>query len=242
MPPIDRRVLALTQDVRIGKIAVSECLDKISNGLAEFLHRDLADHALNDLWGFSRADVVPQVVLTHFSALSGVDYSTLRAPSGVIHTYGYLLTSEQGPPGRSKRFRWTSGEIAAFFNEEATTFWSKSDTFLQSVTNVLLPLVGVSPPAALKITATQTISEVAKFEESCSINRWRSRWQVFQNEFSVERERTLPIQAHLLVYQVGSLDGALKLSTVFPVRRERIEELKRQHQDGPTLRFNACAP
>jgi len=222
---------------------VLEALDTITSGLGAMLKSDLTDRQLNGLWGYCRADSVSSKVLETFAAISGNAFGASRAPSGIIHTYGYLLSGDIGLAERSKRHRWTSGAISRFFGVSYSHFWSKSTTFLRSLTQALQALPDVATETALNAPHNHQFLEVGRFDEHCTDHRWRSRWQVFENGTSATREHESSEEAHLLVYRVGLLEGPLKFSTAFPVRRERVDELTRNHEaDGPKLRFNSCVP
>jgi len=240
---LDERALAVTRDVLAGKNTLPEALNTLAEGLGDSLLNDLRDPLVYRQWGFCQAQVVPRKVLEIFAALSGLDYSESCAPSGVVHTYGYLLSAEDLPLNLTKRHRWTSGAISRFFGVSNTHFWSKETTFLRSVTQALQSLPGIGSELVPNAPHIGQFSEVGRFDEHCTNHRWRSRWQVFENATSATREHESSEEAHLLVYRVGLLEGPLKLSTAFPVRRERVDKLTRNHEaDGPKLRFNACIP
>jgi len=240
---LDERALAVTRDVLAGKNTLPEALNTLAEGLGDSLLNDLRDPLLYRQWGFCQAQVVPRKVLEIFAALSGLDYSESCAPSGVVHTYGYLLSTEDLPLHLTKRHRWTSGAISRFFGDTNSLFLSETTTFLRFLTEALQTLPGIGSELVPSAPHTRQFSEVGRFEEHCTDHRWHSRWQVFENGTSATREHESSEEAHLLVYQVGLLEGPLKLITAFPVRRERVDALTRDHElDGPRLRFNACIP
>lgn len=207
------------------------------------LQSDLTDRPLNALWGHSRADSVPSKVLETFTAISGDTFLASRAPSGIIHTYGYLLSDEDGPASRSKRLRWTSGGISRFFECPDLLLRSGNNSFLSGFTEALLSLTDSARGQSQRIGLGQSATEIARFDESCEDASWHSRWRVFQKPDSAVRELDPDTEGHLLVYQLGRSLETHRFITAFPVRYSRIEVLVHQQRlDVPALRFNAVAP
>ena len=243
MDNLDGRVQLASLRLQRGQCSVPEALDAISSGLSTQLHSDLTNKQLNDQWGHCRARDVPEVVLAYFREVSGNDYSTSRAPSGIVHTYGYLLSDSDLPFQMTKRYRWTSGAINSFFGDDQHPIWSGSKTFLSVLTSAISTISDGVPVAEVDRSKSSGTAEVARLEQSNPSEGWCTRWQVFGLENSAVQEVNQNLEAHLLVYRVGAIDSSLLLSTVFPVRHERIDELRKLHlAEFPTLRFNACWP
>lgn len=240
---IEKRSQVAIRAIERGEATVLEALDSISSGLSAMLQSDLADRRLNALWGYCRGDSVSSKVLETFAAISGNAFLASRAPSGIIHTYGYLLSDEGGRAERSKRFRWTSGGISRFFECPDFLLRSGNNSFLSGFTEALLSLTDSSRGQSQRIGLGQSATEIARFDESCEDADWHSRWRVFQNPDSAFRELDPDTEGHLLVYQLGRSLETHRFITAFPVRYSRIEVLVRQQRlDRSALRFNAVTP
>jgi hypothetical protein len=89
------------------------------------------------------AAVIPRAVFDELHALAGLKADWPIGNAGLLHVYGYLLSTVQTPYGL-KSERWTGGALATALglNADAFTPWVDSDTTpLQRILDAALPIL-----------------------------------------------------------------------------------------------------
>ncbi|MEP6478376.1 MAG: amino acid deaminase [Rhodoglobus sp.] len=88
------------------------------------------------------AAVIPRAVFDELHDLAGLQADWPIGNAGLLHVYGYLLSTVQTPYGL-KRERWTEGALATALGLDAAAFlpWRESPTTLERVTAAALPIL-----------------------------------------------------------------------------------------------------
>jgi len=235
---LDTRADAAVRDLQGHLCDTREALESITPGLGAMLVEDLGNHDLIKKWGWSRADQMPEPFLNYCTRISSLEFTPSRSPSGIVHTYGYLLSADSQSGRAKKRSRWTHGTVAKIFGHQAEWLLGGPQTFLSAVTSMALQLTDSNSR-----TMEDSAHEISSYSEQDPDAGWHGVWSVFRTDHSERIEQEPDAEGHLLVYRVGRSHDSHSLSTVFPVRRRRCLELTAAHQsDGPRLRFNAVYP
>lgn len=117
--------------------------------LADQIEADAASCSFAD-WASSTvideniaAAVIPRRVFDELHAIAGLDERWPVGNAGLLHVYGYLLSTVPTPYGL-KRERWTGGGLARALGRQADAFvpWLESEeTTLQRVAGAGLPIL-----------------------------------------------------------------------------------------------------
>jgi len=188
------------------------------------LSRELFEE-LHELAGLTRGDASTAAV--------GVAWPIGNA--GLLHVYGYLLSTADTEHGR-KRDRWVDGGVARAFGlpDDAFAPWFKTpsatdSTPLERITAIAEPFA-LDPAdgdfTVLWIDETGPSAGVAVIGASVAT---LARTVVVRDEDS---------GAAALLYSVGSIDAPL-LVTMFPLEEFGPEWLDHALVGGPRLRYNA---
>lgn len=79
--------------------------------------------------------VIPPALFTALHTRAGIDAEWPVGNAGLLHVYGYLLSTTQTPYGL-KRARWIDGALARAYGlaDDAFVPWARSSTLLERVT------------------------------------------------------------------------------------------------------------
>ncbi|WP_228495868.1 amino acid deaminase [Microbacterium sp. VKM Ac-2870] len=176
-------------------------------------------------WGRSTAidentgtAVVPAPVFEALHSRAGIDAHFPVGNAGLLHVYGYLLSTEPTPYGL-KRERWLDGTLAQAYGLAADAFhpWvvAEDDTLLVRVTNATTALLSREPARRERIGDTEALIAIGRHAASD------------------------PSGPSALVYALVHGEER-RLITTFPVA-DPAAVLTSVAQDGPRLRWNAVA-
>jgi hypothetical protein len=187
-----------------------------------------------DGWGSStvidentQAPVITRAQFDELHAAAGLDATWPVGNAGLLHVYGYLLSTVITPYGR-KGDRWRDGELAQLFGLAPGAFLLESAaaagrTVLQRVTAAALP--HLAHPA-----------------------HGRGDGLVIDDEApdgsTFFRTTVLSVPGHssaALVYGVSE-GGRMRLVTVFPLADPTPASLDALATDPPRMRYNAALP
>lgn len=190
------------------------------------LDRDRA-HGLFEAWGASTvADenagvpVLPESVVSALASRAGLAVQYPVANAGLLHVYGYLLSTVPTPYG-FKRDRWLDGQLAVALGLDASAFlpWDLADgTLLERVTRAVHPVATGSRTDGVLHQREDQVAEGV----TALTTLWRSRGS----------------DAAALVYALDEGRG-IRLITTFPVADPT--SLIAGLEAPPRLRFNAVA-
>ena len=129
---------------------------------------DAAFGAFDD-WGLSTvidenidAPVIPRDECERLHGLAGLPAAWPIANAGLLHVYGYLLSTVQTPYGL-KRDRWLNGALALALGLPREAFLpSGSGTLLSRVSAAILPRLTDPPKDALLVLDQQSIDGAAE--------------------------------------------------------------------------------
>ena len=135
---------------------------------------DAASGAFDD-WGLSTvidenidAPVIPRDEYERLNRLAGLAAAWPIANAGLVHVYGYLLSTVQTPYGL-KRDRWLNGALALALGLPSEAFLpsvaflpSGSGTLLSRVSAAVLPRLTDPPKDALLVLDQQSIDGAAE--------------------------------------------------------------------------------
>ncbi|MDT5009025.1 MAG: hypothetical protein QOH57_642 [Mycobacterium sp.] len=181
-----------------------------------------------DSWGLSTvldehvgAPVIPRQLFDRLHELAGIGAEWPVGNAGLIHVYGYLLSTVQTPHGL-KRERWLDGSLARALALGPAAFLPDSQdgrSLLDRVTEAILPPLQ-NPPQTATLTLDQPSLDGA---------------MVF---------RTLIIDnGHGAALLYGVRDGIrMRAITAFPLGSVGPADLDRIAEQEPRLRYNAAAP
>ena len=97
--------------------------------------------------------VIPRPLFDELHRLAGLDSVWPVGNAGLLHVYGYLLSTAQTPFG-GKRDRWTEGGVARALErapEEFAPWFAAASTMLERVAGAIAPILAEPPPGALCI-------------------------------------------------------------------------------------------
>lgn len=200
------------------------------------LARDAVDRRLLDRWWLS-------TVLDENTDRPMIDPETFRwieqfdssAPAtgwpvshaGLLHTYGYLMSTAWTPYGW-KGDRYLDGTLAALLRVDLDdlTPWADQGTVLSNLTLALDHLIASDQPDHVVVETGQLATP------SCDAVRGRLRTRIYP--------RHPPLIERLLVYTVEFLDAGIeRYITSFPVGDNGVEAILADEQ--PRSRFNIAA-
>jgi len=211
----------ITADAAAGRFARWGRSTVVDENTAEpVLSRELFDE-LHEIAGLGGAA----------GAAAGVAWPIGNA--GLLHVYGYLLSTVDTPHGR-KRDRWVDGGVARAFGLPADAFapWfvtpsATDSTPLERITAVVEPFA--ADPADGDFTVLWIDETGAAFAPSGSGATPLARAVVVRDDDS---------GATALLYAVGTVDAPLLL-TLFPLERFDADWLEDATVGAPRLRYNA---
>lgn len=139
---------------RVEELAVRAGIDPTSvlvetSWLGQAIDSD-ADAGRFDRWGWSTVmdehvggAVVPEALFDALHARAGIRAQWPVGNAGLLHVYGYLLSTEPTPYGL-KRERWLAGTLACAYGLPADAFvpWASRRTLLDRVTEAADELCG----------------------------------------------------------------------------------------------------
>jgi hypothetical protein len=160
------------------------------------------------------APVIPRAVFDELHALAGIEADWPVGNAGLLHVYGYLLSTVSTPYGL-KRERWTSGAVARAFDLAPQTFapwFAAPSTQLERILAAALPVLAAPRTPLLWI----------------------------DERLGDELVRTVVIGGGggALIYGTGS-GQRLRLVTVFPFDVTREGWREALLEGAPRLRYNA---
>lgn len=97
--------------------------------------------------------VIPRQLFDHLHRLAGLDAVWPVGNAGLLHVYGYLLSTVSTPFG-GKRDRWTGGGVARALGRDAEEFapwFPAATTPLVRIASAIAPLLASPPAGALWI-------------------------------------------------------------------------------------------
>jgi hypothetical protein len=184
---------------------------------------------LFDSWGLSTvidenldAPVIPRETFDLLHRAAGIDARWPIGNAGLIHVYGYLLSTVETPYGL-KRDRWLGGVLATALGRAPEWFRLESadaarDTVLRRVTDAALPVL-TNETAGLRLSFDHHALDDSG---------------VFFRTRVVEADG-----ATALVY--GVFDGTnMRLVTAFPLASATDEALDALQAEEPRMRYNAA--
>jgi hypothetical protein len=221
----------LAASALIGRGApIEETLDQ---WMPYLLPQIAADRAADefDHWGQSTVldentgtPVLPRALCETLHAHAGLPSSWPVGNAGVLHVYGYLLSTVATPYG-FKRERWTGGGLADALGRDPTHFlpWDANpDTLLRRVTEAVLPVLIENPPGSTTVMrfdeAVGTVGD-AFFRTAIVSNR--------SNDHSA------------LIYGVGQ-GSDIRVVTAFPVAQPTDAWLTDLRSEPPRPRYNVA--
>ena len=184
---------------------------------------DAASGAFDD-WGLSTvidenidAPVIPRDECERLHDLAGLPAAWPIANAGLLHVYGYLLSTVQTPYGL-KRDRWLNGALALTLGLPSEAFLpSGSGTLLSRVSAAVLPRLIDPPKDALLVLDQQSIDGAAE-------------------------ARTVLVgtpHAAAVIYGVRE-DGRMRAITAFPLVSASASFRQSLVDQPPRLRYNAA--
>ncbi|MGV8911646.1 MAG: amino acid deaminase [Rhodoglobus sp.] len=146
--------------------------------------------------------------------------------AGLLHCYGYLLSTASTPYGL-KRDRWITADLATAFclAPDAFTPWAGTESLLSRVASTIIPVLSDPPVAALAMHTAITEPDAAGVSHT-------TRTVV------VQRQGVAAVVYGLMVQRAGV--RVVRPVTVFPVSASP-EWLAELAADTSRLRFNAVA-
>ena len=215
----------------------------IPGWLAEQIEADAAADRFSR-WGRStvvdentRSPVISEALFVDLHRIADLDAVWPIGNAGLLHVYGYLLSTADTPYGR-KRDRWLDGGVARAFglSDDAFAPWfvtpsARDSTPLERITAIALPYT--DDPAG----GDSTLMWVDE----------RGRAADVVSTTSSTLTRTVIVQARsgatALLYAVGT-EGSLSLVTLFPLAwsapdRDAAAWLAAIEAAVPRLRYNA---
>jgi hypothetical protein len=179
-------------------------------------------------WGLStvldenvESPVVPQPLFERLHELAGIDAEWPVGNAGLIHVYGYLLSTAQTPHGL-KSERWLDGSLARALGLAPGALLPESvdgRTLLDRVTEAILPPLRNPPETA-----------VLRLDQSSLDGTMFFRTLIIDNG-----------DGAALLY--GVHDGIrMRAITAFPLGSIGPADLHRISGQEPRLRYNAAAP
>ncbi len=165
--------------------------------------------------------VVPASVFDALHARAGIDAEFPVGNAGLLHVYGYLLSTEPTPYGL-KRERWLDGALAQAYGLAGDAFhpWvlSADDTVLARVTGAMTALLSREPLRRERVGDDEALIAIGRRAASGP---------------------SAPSEPSALAYALARR-GQRQLVTTFPVA-DAAAVLASVAEDGPRLRWNAVA-
>ncbi|WP_167043195.1 amino acid deaminase [Salinibacterium sp. ZJ454] len=193
------------------------------------LDRDRA-HGLFDSWAEStviddntQQPVLCEGIVTALAQRAGLPARYPVANAGLLHVYGYLLSTSPTPHG-FKRDRWLDGTLATALGLDADAFlpWRLDNgTLLERVTRMVLPIARGAVNAGVVYERDDRIAD----DTTAHTTLWRSR-------------RAGQSGPAALVYALDGPSG-IRLVTAFPVSGAVDEFVAALDAEPPRLRYNA---
>ena len=165
--------------------------------------------------------VIPQPLFDELHSLAGLPERWPVGNAGVMHVYGYLLSTVPTPYG-PKRNRWLNSQLSGALGlaDDAFTPWRSSPSTLERVAAVALPMLHSSRDApGLRLCAEESDSAIV------------ARTVVVQYERAADG---------VLVYGVDEGRG-MRLVTLFPITGLDDQWVAELLASAPRLRYNAVA-
>ncbi|MHC5795825.1 amino acid deaminase [Lacisediminihabitans sp. FW035] len=192
-------------------------------GIDDQVRIDAAAARFDD-WGLSTVIDenidAPVIARDEFERLHGLAALQAEWPignAGLLHVYGYLLSTAQTPYGL-KRDRWLDGALARTLGLPADAFLpSGRGTLLSRVTAAALPRLVDPPPDALLVLEQQTLDGAARV---------------------VTVVLGTP-EAGALLYGVRE-GGRMRVITAFPLTSASASFCRSLVDQAPRLRYNAA--
>ncbi|QWT22764.1 amino acid deaminase [Subtercola sp. PAMC28395] len=183
-------------------------------------------------WGLStvidenlHAPVVGRTLFETLHSLAGLSAEWPVGNAGVLHLYGYLLSSITTPYGL-KRERWVTDELSSAVGRSSSFVSSSGGSgWLQEVTGALVPILQNPETLEGRARARCVVDEFAPDE----------REEVFRAVYVAGIAGSSAV-----VYGV-LLGGRLRLITAFPVAATTEGWLASVTAEPPRLRYNAVA-
>ena len=187
------------------------------------------------LWGLSTvidenigAPVIDRSTFDQLHAAAGINAEWPIGNAGLIHVYGYLLSTVPTPYGL-KRERWEGGGLARAFGLPASAFVlteaaAAGDTVLQRVTEA------VHEP--LEVPTAQN-GAILTFDDALPTDA--------DTAFRTVVVRRAPDEPAALVYGVRAGDRMLAITT-FPLASVTPESLAALRSEAPRMRYNGALP
>jgi hypothetical protein len=209
--------------------------------MLEQIGRDAAAGRFND-WALStvidenvRSPVIAQAEFLRLHAAAGITATWPIGNAGLLHVYGYLLSTVVTPFGL-KGDRWRNGELAGQFGLKATAFLLEAaaaagETVLQRVTDAALP--HLTHPSAERRDVLVFDDEVLGPMDGTSPGA---------DDTTVFRTTVTSTPGHAgaaLIYGVREA-GRMRLITVFPLADATPAALDALAADPPRMRYNAA--
>ncbi|WP_010204236.1 hypothetical protein [Salinibacterium sp. PAMC 21357] len=156
--------------------------------------------------------------------LAGLEAHWPIGNAGLLHCYGYLLSTASTPYGL-KRDRWITAELATAFGlaPDAFTPWAGTESLLSRVARTIIPVLTDPPADALAVHTAITAPDAAGVSRT-------TRTVV------VQRQGVAAVVYGLMVQRAGV--RSVRPVTVFPVSASP-EWLAELAADTTRLRFNA---
>ncbi|MEV8252858.1 amino acid deaminase [Rhodoglobus sp. NPDC076762] len=156
--------------------------------------------------------------------LAGIEAQWPVGNAGLLHCYGYLLSTASTPYGL-KRDRWVTSDLATAFGLAPDAFlpWAKGESLLSRVMREIIPVLTHPPADAIAVHTVITKEDAAGVSHT-------TRTVV------VQQEGVAALAYGLVVQHAGV--RSFRPVTVFPVSASP-SSLADVAADTPRLRFNA---
>jgi hypothetical protein len=199
----------------------------------------------------TRSPVISDALFVDLHRIAGLDAAWPIGNAGLLHVYGYLLSTVDTPYGR-KRDRWLGGGVARAFglSDDAFAPWfvtpsARDSTPLERVTAAAMPYVEDPPGEDATLMWVDERGPVTAPEPEPAVEPMAVPG--VEPVFDATLARTVIVQAPsgatALLYAVGT-EGSLSLVTLFPLAwsasdRDGAAWLAATEADAPRLRYNA---
>lgn len=227
-----RRIAAATGERAASQVHIHTIISRELPWLAEQIRADRAEGRFAE-WARSTAidentgeAVLSRELFEVLHDLAGLEAQWPIGNAGLLHCYGYLLSTASTPYGL-KRDRWVTSELATAFGlaPDALTPWKGSESLLTRVSNVIVPVLTNPPADALAVHTAITEPDAAGISHA-------TRTVVVQ-------QNGVAALAYGFVVQHAGV-RVLRPVTVFPVSASS-DWLAELAADTSRLRFNAVA-
>ncbi|MBH0097963.1 amino acid deaminase [Salinibacterium sp. NSLL150] len=225
-----RRIAAVTGERAVSRARIHTIITGELPWLADQIGADRAEGRFAE-WALSTAidentgeAVVSRELFEVLHDLAGLEAQWPIGNAGLLHCYGYLLSTASTPYGL-KRDRWVTSELATAFGlaPDAFTPWTGSESLLSRVAHVIVPTLTNPPADALAVHTAITEPDAAGVSHA-------TRTVV------VQRHGVAALAYGFVVQHAGV--RVLRPVTVFPVSASS-DWLAELAADVSRLRFNA---